>query len=56
VPGPKPKYQALVGDLFLSLRNYLRSQTIGGVLIYVEFTLDPNIRVRPDVAVLLKEK
>ena len=54
VPSPTARHQLLMGDLFISLRLYLRSRQTGTVLPDVEFAIGPNIRLRPDVAVLLE--
>jgi Uma2 family endonuclease len=56
VPSPTPKHQMIVGTVYASLRAYLLTSPIGGVLPDVEFALSDSDRVRPDVCVLLGEQ
>ena len=56
VSSPTPEHQILVQRLLLALALYFQSQAQGLVLADVEFALAHDIRVRPDVLVLLGEK
>lgn len=56
VSSPTPEHQILVQRLLLALLIYLQTQGRGLVLADVEFALAGDIRVRPDVLVLLGEK
>lgn len=55
VSSPTPEHQILVQKLLLALVLYVQAQR-GLVLADVEFALAGDIRVRPDVLVLLGEK
>ena len=56
VSSPTPEHQILVQRLLLALVLYVQAQQQGLVLADVEFALAGDIRVRPDVLVLLGEK
>jgi Uma2 family endonuclease len=56
VSSPTPEHQILVQKLLLALALYLQTRGRGLVLADVEFALAGDIRVRPDVLVLLGEK
>ncbi len=56
VPSPTPEHQIIVGNLFASLREYLRRSSTGGALPDVEFALSERDRLRPDVSVLLHDR
>jgi len=56
VSSPTPEHQILVQRLLLALVLYVHTQQQGLVLADVEFALGGDIRVRPDVLVLLGEK
>jgi Uma2 family endonuclease len=56
VSSPTPEHQILVQRLLLALVLYVQTQRKGLVLADVEFALAVDIRVRPDVLVLLGDK
>jgi Uma2 family endonuclease len=56
VSSPTPEHQILVQRILLALVLYVQTQSRGLVLADVEFALAEDIRVRPDVLVLLGEK
>jgi len=56
VPSPTPKHQFISGNLFASLRDYMRRSRTGGPLQEVEFALSEQDRLQPDVCVLLGER
>jgi Uma2 family endonuclease len=56
VSSPTPEHQILVQRILLALALYLQSHLPGLVLADVEFALADNIRVRPDVWVLLGDR
>ena len=56
VPSPTPRHQILLVKLFTSLQGYFVDGQAGGALPEMEFAMGPNIRLRPDVSVLLEAK
>jgi len=56
VSSPTPRHQKIVGRLFVNLEPFLRQQTLGDVLLEVEYALGANIRLRPDLSILLHER
>ena len=50
------KHQMIVLAIAANLQTYFRQTANGGAVPDVEFAMDVNIRLRPDVAVLLGEK
>ena len=55
VSSPTPRHQAIVLNVLLALRRYM-SEKHGRVLPDVEFALSDQLRLRPDVCVLLADK
>ncbi len=55
VPSPTPKHQDIVLYMAASLSSYVRRNGTGRVYPDVEFGLSANIRLRPDIAVLLQD-
>ena len=56
VSSPTPRHQKSVGRLFVNLEPFLRQQTLGDVLLEVEYALGADIRLRPDMSILLHER
>jgi Uma2 family endonuclease len=57
VPSPTAEHQIIVSNILLSIRMYLRSHREGRLVILdVEFALSEDVRLRPDVCLLLPEK
>ncbi len=57
VPSPTPQHQAILQEILFPLMVYFRAHAeYGRVFTDVEFALDDNHRVRPDVLVLLGER
>jgi Uma2 family endonuclease len=56
VPSPTLRHQDIVFEILLAVRQYLRQSRAGLACADVEFALSDNDRVRPDVAVVLREK
>ena len=56
VTSATPEHQSIVLALGSSLYQYLQRQPYGGALPDVEFALGEDIRLRPDLAILLGER
>ena len=56
VPSPTLRHQRIVGKLLTSLNICLNNEQQGECFPDVEFAFAPNVRLRPDLAVLLKAK
>ena len=57
VPSPTAEHQIIVSNILLAIRMYLRSHRERSlVLLDVEFALSEDVRLRPDVCLLLPEK
>ena len=57
VPGPTPRHQDIVFAILQALKLYLRERRLQGAAYGdVEFALSKDVRLRPDVCLLLPEK
>jgi Uma2 family endonuclease len=57
VPSPTPEHQDIVFAILQALKLYLREHRLSGASYGdVEFALADNVRLRPDVCLLLPEK
>ena len=56
VGNPNAEHQEIVLNLAASLLHYFRNEQTGRAYLDIEFALGPNLRLCPDVSVLLGEK
>jgi Uma2 family endonuclease len=57
VPSPTPEHQIIVTNILLAIRIYLQTHREGCLALPdVEFALSQDVRLRPDVCLLLPEK